>query len=272
MAFLNKGLEIRFVDERPEAEAGADLQVQGRDRRLRPPSQRLQRGALPQGLLVRAEGGRPWRWRSPCSGTPGSTRASIRSPTGYPPSTAGCTRRASRSPSPTWPTSTRGPRERLKEKDDNLLGEDIREGLTAIISVRLAGPPVRGSDQGQAGERPGPFAGGAGDQREADRLVRGEPTRGRPDHPEGPARRPGPGGGTLRPRPHPAQVGARRGGPAGQVGRLLVAGPARERIVHRRGQLGRRLGQGRRAIPRPRPSCPSGARSSTSSGPASTRC
>ena len=38
----------------------------------------------------------------------------------------------------------------LKEKDDNLLGEDIREGLTAIISVRLQRPAVRGPDQGQA--------------------------------------------------------------------------------------------------------------------------
>ena len=28
----------------------------------------------------------------------------------------------------------------VKEKDDNLLGEDIREGITAIIAVKLREP------------------------------------------------------------------------------------------------------------------------------------
>ena len=41
----------------------------------------------------------------------------------------------------------------LKEKDENLLGEDIREGLTAIVSVQAARPAVRGPDQGQARQR-----------------------------------------------------------------------------------------------------------------------
>ena len=39
----------------------------------------------------------------------------------------------------------------LKEKDDNLLGEDIREGLTAIISVRLAEPQFEGQTKGKLG-------------------------------------------------------------------------------------------------------------------------
>ena len=38
----------------------------------------------------------------------------------------------------------------LKEKDDNLSGEDVREGLTAVISVKLARPAVRGPDEDQA--------------------------------------------------------------------------------------------------------------------------
>ena len=38
----------------------------------------------------------------------------------------------------------------LKEKEDNLSGEDVREGLTAVISVKLARPAVRGPDQDQA--------------------------------------------------------------------------------------------------------------------------
>lgn len=40
---------------------------------------------------------------------------------------------------------------KLLKDDDKLSGEDVREGLTAIISVKLKNPQVRGSDQDQAG-------------------------------------------------------------------------------------------------------------------------
>ncbi|MCH7788380.1 MAG: type IIA DNA topoisomerase subunit B [Acidobacteria bacterium] len=39
----------------------------------------------------------------------------------------------------------------LKEKDDNLQGEDIREGLTAIISVRLTDPQFEGQTKSKLG-------------------------------------------------------------------------------------------------------------------------
>jgi DNA gyrase subunit B len=39
----------------------------------------------------------------------------------------------------------------LKEKDDNLTGEDIREGLTAIISVRLRDPQFEGQTKDKLG-------------------------------------------------------------------------------------------------------------------------
>ncbi len=42
----------------------------------------------------------------------------------------------------------------LKEKDDNLLGEDIREGLTAIISVRLQDPQFEGQTKAKLGNVP----------------------------------------------------------------------------------------------------------------------
>jgi DNA gyrase subunit B len=42
----------------------------------------------------------------------------------------------------------------LKEKDDNLLGEDIREGLTAIISVRLEEPQFEGQTKAKLGNVP----------------------------------------------------------------------------------------------------------------------
>jgi DNA gyrase subunit B len=39
----------------------------------------------------------------------------------------------------------------LKEKDANLLGEDIREGLTAIISVKLRDPQYEGQTKTKLG-------------------------------------------------------------------------------------------------------------------------
>ncbi len=42
----------------------------------------------------------------------------------------------------------------LKEKEDNLQGEDIREGLTAIISVRLRDPQFEGQTKGKLGNVP----------------------------------------------------------------------------------------------------------------------
>ena len=52
--------------------------------------------------------------------------------------------------------STATPRGRnlLKEKEDNLKGEDIREGLTAIISVRLRDPQFEGQTKAKLGKRP----------------------------------------------------------------------------------------------------------------------
>jgi DNA gyrase subunit B len=44
-----------------------------------------------------------------------------------------------------------GDKPKLKEKDDNLTGEDIREGLTAIISVRLRDPQFEGQTKDKLG-------------------------------------------------------------------------------------------------------------------------
>ena len=86
-------------------------------------------------------------------------------------------------------------------------------------------------------------------------------------------RRPGPGGGPVGPRRSPG-ASRRSTAPAARQAATTARrrDPRRERAVHRRGRLGRRLGHRGPQPAAPRPSCPSGARSSTSSGPASTRC
>ena len=42
----------------------------------------------------------------------------------------------------------------LKEKDDNLAGEDVREGLIAVISVKLHDPQFEGQTKTKLGNPP----------------------------------------------------------------------------------------------------------------------
>ena len=73
MAFLNKGLEIRFTDERPEHEHEGHLPVRRRHHRLRQAPQRLEGGAVQAGRLLRGRARRTRRSRSRSSGTPATT-------------------------------------------------------------------------------------------------------------------------------------------------------------------------------------------------------
>ena len=84
----------------------------------------------------------------------------------------------------------------LKEKEENLKGEDIREGLTAIISVRLRDPQFEGQTKAKLGNQSiRSLTERTTNQKLTEWLE--ENPRGEPDRPEvhaggpGPARRPG---------------------------------------------------------------------------------
>ena len=149
----------------------------------------------------------------------------------------------------------------LKEKDDALSGEDVREGLTAVISAKLTDPQFEGQTKTKLGN-PGMdgFVRSVVYARLSE-LPRGEPSGRPPGDPQERRRGAGARRRAQGARPDPTQVRARELGPARQARRLLGQGPVPRGAVRGRGRLGGRLGRER---PRPqhrRRSCRCGGRS-----------
>ena len=105
----------------------------------------------------------------------------------------------------------------LKEKDDNLQGEDVREGLTAIISVKVPDPQFEGQTKTKLGNPPVEgFVQSAVNKGFAEFLEE-NPAEARADHHQGGRGFTRARGGAQGARPHAPQVRARELDAAGQA-------------------------------------------------------
>ena len=155
-------------------------------------------------------------------------------------------------------------------------GVAVRRRLPRGADLGAVGQGARSeillADQGQAGLLRGPAGGRERRQRGARHLVRGASGRGQGDRRQGGRGRRRPRGGAQGARTDPAQGRARHLVAARQARRLPGARPGQVRDLHRRGRFGRRLGQAGPPSRDTRRCCRCAARSSMSSGRASTRC
>jgi DNA gyrase subunit B len=153
MAFLNKGLEIHFVDRRPDAKPPQTFQykdgIVDYVRHLNASKEALFRKVCSFGQqeqTMEVEIALQWNagfYESIHSFANGiSTIDGGMHEEGFKKSLTNVVNKYARA------------KGTLKEKDDNLLGEDIREGITAIISVRLEDPQFEGQTKGKLGNVP----------------------------------------------------------------------------------------------------------------------
>ncbi len=150
MAFLNRGLEIRFVDQRPGRAAKETFKYAGGIvdyvRHLNNSKESLFRKV---GFYDQSEEGQEvevaFQWNTGYYESIHSFANGIATIEG------GMHEEGFRKAITNVLNRYARKRNLLKEKDENLKGEDIREGLTAIVSVRLAAPQFEGQTKGKLG-------------------------------------------------------------------------------------------------------------------------
>ena len=160
----------------------------------------------------------------------------------------------------------------LKEKDENLTGDDIREGLTAVISVKLGEPQFEGQTKTKLGnsEVKGFVQRAMTD--EFGHWLEAHPTEGKD------IVRKSVQAAAARMAARKAREATRRkgllesGGLPGKLRDCQSKDPRHLRGLHRRGRLAPAARPCAAATRTRRRSCRSAARSSTSRRPASTRC
>jgi DNA gyrase subunit B len=154
MAFLNRGLEIIFVDERPEREQQVTYQYKG--------------GLID--FVKHLNASKEALFSKVCSYEDEdednqALDIAIQWNTGYYEGVHGYANGIStteggmhvegfRSALTTVVNKYARAKGLLKEKDENLLGEDIREGITAIVSVKLRDPQFEGQTKAKLGNVP----------------------------------------------------------------------------------------------------------------------
>ncbi len=150
MAFLNRGLEIRFEDERPGKESKETFKYNGGIvdyvRHLNNSKESLFRKV---GFFEQSEETQEveiaFQWNTGYYESIHSFANGISTIEG------GMHEEGFRKALTNVVNRYARKRNLLKEKEDNLLGEDIREGLTAIVSVRLSEPQFEGQTKGKLG-------------------------------------------------------------------------------------------------------------------------
>ena len=150
-AYLTKGVHIRLVDERVEPPREKIVLLRGRPRQLRAPPQQGQGRPEPRADRDRAARRTDARSRSRSSTTTASPRRSLPLLTISTRSTAARTSPAS---APALTTSLNDWARRqgiIKDSKDSLSGDDVREGLTAVISVKLTEPQFEGQTKAKLG-------------------------------------------------------------------------------------------------------------------------
>jgi DNA gyrase subunit B len=152
MAFLNKGLEIRFTDERPTPELKTTFKYAGGIvdfvKHLNASKESLFRKVAD---FEEAEEGQEveiaMQWNT------GFHESIFSFANGISTIEGGMHEEGFRAALTNSVNRYARARNLLKEKEDNLQGEDIREGLTAIISVRLRDPQFEGQTKAKLGNQ-----------------------------------------------------------------------------------------------------------------------